>query len=134
MLYGMAEGGSIHRGIGMVGSRGTPYMSVAAIGLGAAGVVMLSDIKTVAQLTDLAVFMAYIAVNASVIALAGAKVRRGFTSPRLAGTPVFAWLGIAASFGMLFFFPPGLWLAELAILAAGLLLFLATRANGRRAP
>jgi len=133
MLYGMAEGGSLDRRLAKTGSRGTPFLSVASIGLGAAGIVLLSDIKTVAQLTDISVFLAYIAVNASVIALANARLKRSFLSPRLMGAPVLAWLGLFSSAIMLAFFPMELWIAETAILGAGLALYFANRSIGRRA-
>ncbi len=132
MLYGMAQGGSLHRKLGEIGSRGTPYASVALMGLGAAAIVSISDIKTVAQLTDISVFLAYMAVNASVIALSGKSLRRGFHSPRLMGVPILAWLGLSSAGAMLAFFPPELWLLEAAILLSGLLFFRRARHSASR--
>lgn len=124
VFYGMSAGGSMPGQFSAVGSRGTPFISVAAVGLLAALVASLSDIKTVAQLTDLAVFTAYFVVNASLIALAGEKLKRGFVSPRLAGIPVFAYMGALTSLLMLLFFPPYLFALEGIILVAGGILFL----------
>ncbi len=123
ILYGMAQGGSLQRLFSVVGSRGTPYLSVAIVGLVAAFMAFALDIKTVAQLTDLAVFIAYLVVNLALIALASSKIRREFTSPRVAGVPVLAWLGVLSAAFMLFHFEPKLWLAEGVVVAIGLALF-----------
>ncbi|MDD5339798.1 MAG: amino acid permease [Candidatus ainarchaeum sp.] len=124
ILYGMAEGGSLQRIFSVVGSRGTPYLSVAIVGMAAAAMAAATDIKTVAQLADLAVFIAYLVVNLALIALAASKIRREFTSPRVAGVPVLAWAGALSAAFMLFHFEPRLWLAEGAVVAVGLALFL----------
>jgi amino acid transporter len=132
ILYGMSSGGSLPAHFSLIGKRGTPYFSVALVGLAAAMMAYLADIKTVAQLTDMGVFIAYVAVNASLIALAGSALKRGFASPRVAGVPVLAWLGVLSAIAMLAFFPPQLWLMEAGILAVGAALFIAGRAS--RAP
>ncbi|MEW6035961.1 MAG: amino acid permease [Candidatus Micrarchaeota archaeon] len=127
ILYGMSSGGSLPMPLSAIGTRGTPYLSVALVGLAAALMAYAADIKTVAQLTDMGVFIAYIAVNASLIALAGSGLKRGFLSPRVAGVPLLAWLGVLASLGMLLFFPPWLWLAEAGIVGLGLALYYLTK-------
>ncbi|MEW6748926.1 MAG: amino acid permease [Candidatus Micrarchaeota archaeon] len=129
IIYGMSEGGSLHRSLSSVGGRGTPYLSVAAIGILSALIASAWDLKTVAQLADLAVFLAYLAVNASLIWLAARSVKDkgGFVSPRFMGTPVLAWLGAISAIFMLLFFDPGLWLMQGAIMAAGLALFWISR-------
>jgi basic amino acid/polyamine antiporter, APA family len=119
ILYGMSSGDSLPKMFSLTGVRGTPFLSVALVGLAAAAIALLSDIKTVAQLADLAVFIAYTIVNLSLIALAGSKAKRGFLSPRIAGIPVLAWLGAASALVMLLFFPLHLWAIEAAILACG---------------
>ncbi len=127
ILYGMSSGGSLPAHFSLIGGRGTPYLSVALVGLAAAMMAYLADIKTVAQLTDMGVFIAYVAVNASLIALAGSGLKRGFLSPRVAGVPLLAWLGVLSALAMLAFFPPWLWLMEAGILSLGLALFLLTK-------
>jgi APA family basic amino acid/polyamine antiporter len=127
ILYGMSKAGSLPKLFSMTGSRGTPYYSVALVGLVAAAMAYALDIKTVAQLADLAVFVAYLFVNAALIALAGSKQRRGFTSPRLLGVPVLAWLGALAALVMLLHFGPGLWMVELGVIIAGLAVHLANK-------
>ncbi|MCI0504153.1 amino acid permease [Candidatus Micrarchaeota archaeon] len=125
ILYGMSKGGSLPRPFSSVGSRGTPFISVAFAGLIAASIALLADIKTVAQLADLAVFIAYFIVNGSLIALAGSAAGSGgFKGPRIAGIPALAYLGAGSSLFMLAFFPPHLWLMEAAILLGGAALFL----------
>ena len=71
-----------------------PRYSVVIVGLIAITLSSALDIKTVAQLADLAVFAAYLFVNASLIMLASAKLERKFQSPRIVGVPVIAWLGL----------------------------------------
>ncbi len=128
MLYGMSKGGSLQGVFSVVGKRGTPFISVAIVGAAAAALTYWSDIKTVAQLTDLGVFVAYLAVNAALIALASKAASRQngshFRSPRLMGVPVFAVAGAAASLLMLVIFPWWLWAAEAVILIVGAALYL----------
>ena len=127
ILYGMSEGGSLQKLFSRTGSRGTPYLSVAAVGLVAAVIAYALDIQTVAQLADLAVFIAYLFVNASLISLAGSKYSRGFESPRILGIPALAWLGLISALFLLTNFPPVLWLIEAAIVLVGLVFFLLNR-------
>jgi len=124
ILYGMSEGGSLQKPFSVVGVRGTPYVSVALVGLAAALMATIADIKTVAQLTDLGVFIAYLMVNVALIALAGSKYKREYVSPRFAGIPVLAWLGGATALAMLLHFEPRLWLMEVIVVGIGLALFL----------
>jgi basic amino acid/polyamine antiporter, APA family len=127
ILYGVSEAHSLPAFFSTVGSRGTPYISVAIVGIVAGLFAYAQDIKTVAQLADLAVFIAYIAVNASLIVLAGSNLKRKFTSPRIAGIPVFAWLGMLSALYMLTHFPPQLWLIEVVVVLGGLALFYINR-------
>ncbi|NYZ73528.1 amino acid permease [Candidatus Micrarchaeota archaeon] len=124
MLYGMAHKGSLSPGFSLIGSRGTPYLSVLLVGLVAAAVSYATDIKTVAQMADLAVFMAYLAVNAVLIVLAGSKLKREFMSPRVFGIPVLAYLGVISAFIMLLHFELNMWLMEVVVLGVGATLFL----------
>jgi APA family basic amino acid/polyamine antiporter len=127
ILYGMSKGGSLPKALSAVGTRGTPYVSIALVAVAAALITAAYDIKTVAQLADLGVFIAYLAVNASLIALAGNGKKAGFESPRVLGVPVLAWLGALAALAMLIFFEPTLWLTEMLVAAAGLVIFSISR-------
>ncbi len=128
ILYGMSHSGSMPRFFSATDTHGTPMYSILATGILAAVIALSGNIKTVAQLTDLGVFLAYVAVNAALIALASKKMKKHqFVSPRLAGIPILAWLGIATSLFMLTSFGLDLWLMELIVIAAGLVLFMLGR-------
>ena len=124
IMYGMSSQGSLHGFFSKIGDRGTPYYSVFIVGAFAALIAYSSDIKTVAQLADLGVFIAYLAVNAALIALAGKYAgKRKFQSPRLFGIPVLAVLGVLSSLFMLFHFEFHLWAMEAVVILAGVALF-----------
>lgn len=129
IIYGISDGGSLPKSLSDVGRRGTPYLAVASIGVLAAVIASAADLQTVAQLADLAVFMAYLAVNASLIYLAakGALSKEGFLSPRIAGVPVLAWLGVLSALFMMFFFDINMWMMQGVIILAGLALFVITK-------
>jgi len=125
ILYGMSSQGSLPSLFSDVGKTSTPYFSVFIVGISAALIATSTDIKTVAQLADLGVFIAYLAVNAALIALAGKHAgERRFTSPRLFGIPVLAVLGALSSIFMLYHFEFSLWAMEAAVVVIGAGLFL----------
>ena len=123
ILYGMSESRSISKFFSTTDSHGTPKYAILFAGIIAAVIALSGDIRVVAQLTDLGVFIAYVAVNASLIALASSKFKRKFTSPRIANIPVLAWIGLLTSLFMLLSFEPELWLLEAAVVSAGLILY-----------
>jgi len=130
IFYGMAQGGSFPKIFSQIGSRGTPFISVFIVGFVAAVVALATDIKTVAQLTDLGVFIAYIAVNLALISLAGSRLKREFMSPRMFGIPILAYLGALISILMLVVFPPWLWGLEALIVLVGLAIFFLNKKKG----
>jgi APA family basic amino acid/polyamine antiporter len=134
MLYGMSKGGSLPSLFSSVGTRGTPHFSVALTCLAALAIVLAFDIKTVAQLTDLGVFMAYIAVNASLIALSSSGQKRTFRSPRILGFPILAFLGVAVSLIMLLFFDAGVWMMEAVVVVIGLCIHAARKKRPMPSP
>ena len=120
ILYGMSKGGSLPKFFSSVGERGTPYYSVFIVGTAAILIAYATDIKTVAQLADLGVFIAYLAVNAALIALAGTHIgERRFQSPRLFNIPVLAVLGALSSIFMLYHFGLELWAMEIVVIVVG---------------
>jgi len=127
ILYGMSKGKSLPSFLSKTDSHGTPMYAIAATAIAASIIAFSGDIKTIAQLTDIGVFIAYAAVNAALIALAGRKLKRSFTSPRLAGIPVLAWFGIVSSLFMLITFELDLWLLEIAIILVGLIFFMLSK-------
>jgi len=128
IFYGMAASGSIPKKFATVGKTGTPEFSVLTVGVFSAVIAYLFDIKTVAQLSDLSIFIAYVSVNASLIVLANRKKSGNtFTSPRIFGIPIFAWLGAITSFFMLAAFQAELWIMEIVIILCGMLLYWYTK-------
>lgn len=123
ILYGMSHGGSLQKFFSTIGSTGTPYYSVAIVGAVAAIAAYAADIKTVAQLSDMAVFIAYIAVNLSLIALPAPASKKYFRTPRIAGIPVLAYLGAMSALVMLVYFELSLWALELAVVVTGIVIF-----------
>jgi APA family basic amino acid/polyamine antiporter len=124
ILYGMSHSGSMQKLFSTIGSRGTPYYSVAIVGAVAAIAASYGDIKMVAQLSDLAVFIAYFSVNLALIALASSGHKGHFRSPRIAGIPVLAYIGALSALFMLFFFELELWAMEVVVVAVGASLYL----------
>jgi APA family basic amino acid/polyamine antiporter len=119
IIYGMSDSGSLQKTFSQIGKTGTPYISVLLVGLVAACAAFFFDIKTVAQLSDMSIFIAYLSVNVALIALISSKEKRIFISPRIFGIPVLAYIGALSSLFMLFFFDWKLWALELVILLIG---------------
>ena len=126
MLYGLACNNSLPAACSVVGKRGTPYASVFIVMLTALAFVFAGDIKTIALLTDVGIFLVYIFVNAAVVALRYKEpsVKRTFLSPANIGKiPVLALLGIVGSGLLLLHFETKLLLYEAAVVVAGLVLY-----------
>ncbi len=127
MLYGMASQGSLPKALAKIHKkRRTPYIAVFAVMITAAAMTFIGDIGMVAELTTIGIFAAFIAVNASVIALRYKmpRAKRAFKIPLNVGKfPVLAFLGVATCIAMLFYFKPVVWLAELLVLLLGLMIY-----------
>ena len=106
MLYGLAS----HRVFPSILSQvnkftSTPHYAVFVTGIIAVTLLIYSDIKTVAEVTNLWIFICYFFVNLSVILLRYKKLekKRGFRMPLNIGKfPLPAFLGIIASLWMIF--------------------------------
>jgi len=129
MVYGISAGGSLPKLFSVVGFRGTPYVAVCITGAVALVAASLFDMGSVAQLANVSIFIAYAAVNASVLALAKSKEPRGFTSPRLFGFPILALLGLVSSVAMLLYIKADLLLPVVLILVAGAAFFIMNKLN-----
>jgi APA family basic amino acid/polyamine antiporter len=123
IIYGMSDNGSLQKVFSQVGKFGTPYISVFLVGFVAAFAAYFLDIKTVAQLSDISVFIAYFSVNAALISLTGSKEKRSFTSPRFFGVPILAWIGALSSLFMLLFFDLAIWVWGAVFVMVGLALY-----------
>lgn len=103
LVYGMAEKNELNFLSKIHFSRGTPWSAIVVVTLGAIVFMFLGGIETIAYLTDFTIFMAFIAVNLSLIWLRKKQpnLKRGFKVPTLA----LPALGAASSFLILFTIP-----------------------------
>jgi basic amino acid/polyamine antiporter, APA family len=107
MLYGVSRQHSLPKILSKIDSkRCTPYVSVFLVGILSIAALTIGNLETVAMLTNLGIFMIYIAVNASLIKLrlSGRSYSPGFRSPVNVGKfPVLALLGVVTSSVMLLY-------------------------------
>lgn len=127
VFYGMAQAGSFHPSLGRVSGRtGAPNEAIMVVALGAAGFALLGDPALVASVTDAAVFVVFVSVNASVIVLRfrQPEVVRPFRSPIAIGRlPLLPILGLA---GVVFLLPeltPRALVLGALLTAAGFLIY-----------
>lgn len=135
MLYGLSRYDSLPRAFSTVGRRNTPYIAIAAVMIVALFILTASGIKTIAQLTDLGIFLVYIFVNLSLIRMRYTKPNapRTFKSPLNIGRfPVLPVLGILTSIGIILYFEMNLLIYEFVIVAAGFLIYEAFVRRKRR--
>ncbi len=128
LFYGLSSNHSLPEVCRRIGIRGTPYMAILLVMILSILALAVGGIKEIAMLTDIGIFIVYIFVNMSVIALRYARPAavRGFKSPVNIGKfPVFALLGIIASGFMLLHFSIYLLLLELTIITIGFAVYLA---------
>lgn len=126
VLYGMSSDGTLPGLFRRVGKRGTPHFSVLAVCLAALAVAALGSIKTVAMITDMSLFIVYISVNASAIALRYRMpdARRAFRAPLNIGRfPVLAFCGAVSSIFMLFYFQKEIVFIEIVLVVSGLVIY-----------
>ncbi len=123
LLYGMSSQGSLPGVFSKIHSkRGTPYISVFLVMALAIIFTTIGDIKFVATLTDIGIFVAYLFVNLSLIWLRFKEphLERPFKVPLNIGRlPILAALGVVICVGMFFFFEPIILLAETAVIIVG---------------
>ncbi len=128
LLYGLSCNHSLPGICRRVGSRGTPYVSVFLVMILSILALTAGGIKEIAMLTDIGIFIVYVFINASLIALryTQPKAKRLFRSPINIGKfPVLALFGIIASSFMLLHFSMYLLLLELTVIAIGSAVYLA---------
>lgn len=126
MLYGLSSNSTIPKAFGTIGKKNTPYASVLLVMVVSAGILALSNIKTIAQLTDLGIFLVYTFVNLALIKLRYSmpNAKRRFRTPLNIGKfPVLPLLGIVTSIGVIIHFESVLLLYELVIILAGFLVY-----------
>jgi len=105
MFYGISREHSLPKIFSRIGKRGTPYISVFLVMILAALALLIGNIETVAMITVFAIFIVYLFVNLSLIALRYTnKKKRLFRTPINIGRfPVLAFLGVVSCLSMLYF-------------------------------
>jgi APA family basic amino acid/polyamine antiporter len=99
MLYAMARQDAVPRWLGRVSKRRVPLPSVVTVSLLAVACLLAADLSLLARVTDLSVYLVFIAVNLAVIVL---RVRdpgaaRPFRTPgSFRGIPILPILGIVS--------------------------------------
>jgi basic amino acid/polyamine antiporter, APA family len=100
VLYGMARAGAMPgRFAGVHARRGSPGRAIVAVTLAAAGFAALGDFAVIAAVTDFAVYVVFLAVNATVIVLRRTRpeIPRPFAVPGTVGSvPVVPVLGLGS--------------------------------------
>lgn len=97
MFYGMSEEHAIHRWFSKIHPRTmTPWVAIIAVMLISCAFLLVKDIRTVAEITDLIAFMIFFVINVSVIWLRYYKpdIKRNFKVPlRIKWFPILPALG-----------------------------------------
>lgn len=124
LTYGMADTGALPSSVATLTRHTTvPVVAIVIAAAGAIGFALVGDLTLIASVTNFAVYVVFLAVNAAVIVLrrTAPDTPRPFRSPgSIRGVPVFPVLGSVAALAMV---PQletsSLWLG-VALLAAGL--------------
>jgi APA family basic amino acid/polyamine antiporter len=131
MLYGMAREKSLPEILALVHKKTrTPWIAVITTMIFAMIFVFIGDIAIIANLTSLAAFITFTAVNLSLIWLRYTmpKMPRAFRVPLNIGNyPLIAFFGIFSTLFMIFQFDLELILAGLAIIALGAIFYFVFR-------
>ena len=105
MFYGISREHSLPKIFSRIGKRGTPYISIFLVMILAALALLIGKIETIAMITVFAMFIVYLFINLSLIALRYTnKKKRLFRTPINIGRfPVLAFLGVVSCLSMLYF-------------------------------
>ena len=125
LTYGMADLGALPAAVARVSPRtGAPFVAVLVAGCGAIAFALAGDLTFIASVTDFAVYVVFLAVNAAVVILRrrAPDVARPFRTPgAVGGVPILPVAGSIATLAMV----PQLATSSLALggglLVAGLL-------------
>lgn len=124
LTFGMADTGALPAKVAVLGRRaGAPVAAIGIVAAGAIGFACVGDLALIASVTDFAVYVVFLAVNAAVIVLRFTEpdAPRPFRSPvAIRGVPLLAVLGSLAALAMVpQLQPSSLWLGAI-LLALGL--------------
>ncbi len=139
LLYGMAEDGTVPSRLATIHkTRKTPYAASVAVSVVALVIVLsLQDTALAANLTNFSLLIAFVVVNASVIALRFREpdVERPFRVPGNIGKlPVLPVLGVASSLLMIYYVDLKSILIGSGLIVFGLAIYLISRRSRRRSP
>jgi APA family basic amino acid/polyamine antiporter len=130
MIYGMSRDSSLPTLLSKIHPKTkTPHVAVLLVMFVSAAFVLVGDISVIAKLTTVSIFVAYLFVNSSLIALRfkAPDERRPFRVPLNIGKfPVIALLGLASSMALLFYSEPFVLVYEAVLIIVGLALFFGT--------
>jgi basic amino acid/polyamine antiporter, APA family len=126
MQYGMADGGALPKFLMQLSERRkSPLRAIAVSLIAAVACVLIKDITLIASVTDLAVYLVFVAVNIAVVVLRFRRpeAARPFRTPGSIGkTPILPILGLLAVLVMLPSLPTDALLLGAGICVIGLLL------------
>ncbi len=125
VFCGMARDHSLPSRLSVIGRRGTPYIAIIFVMFLSLLAFLVGNIKTIALLTDVGIFVVYFFVNASLLALRyKSPAKTGFRAPVNIGRfPVLAFLGCLTSIFMLFYFDAPIIAMEAAVIFIGFLFY-----------
>ncbi|HLD56780.1 MAG TPA: APC family permease [archaeon] len=127
ILYGLSCQKVLPKVCSKINGRGTPHYSIILVCLATIGFALIGNIKTVASLTDIGIFIVYIAINVSLIKIRLSEKKtsgKHFRSPLNIGRfPLLALFGLVSAGLMLFYFEPLLLLGEVVVIVAGFVVY-----------
>ncbi len=126
MLYGLSCNNAMPGICKTTGARGTPYISIIIVTIITLLSLLIGNIKTIASLTDIGIFIVYIFVNSALIRLrySAKNIERKFKSPiNIGNFPLLALFGIFTVLLMLFHFELKLLIFEVIIIISGLVFY-----------
>jgi len=123
IAYGMAKEKSLPTIVARVLTRrGTPWVAILLVTAASIPFALIADIDIVANVTNLMLFLVFLAINLSLIVLSRSKRndKSGFKTPfRIGNIPVTAVLGAISSFLMLLQFQISVVLITLLTIVIG---------------
>lgn len=135
LIYGMARGGALPAALASVHAQArSPWRAALVAFATSAGFAFVGEIGVVASVTDFAVYMIFIVVNLSLIALRFRMpdAPRTFTVPlAIRRVPVLPSLGIVTVVLMLAFLAPSAWALGAAAVCLGLIAWVVLHYGGR---
>ena len=132
IFYGMSCQHSLPKICSSLGKRGTPYVSIILVGFVTGVFAILGNLKFIASVTDLGVFIAYFFVNLALIKLRYKKgYSAGFKSPSIGKFPILALFGLLTSVLLFFYYDLYVWGLEIVAIVIGIIIYKGFKKNNR---